>query len=57
MSGAAALNLNWLVLSDEVTGLYAGYFAWLASFGLVGAGLWLRSRFLPAESERDRVIA
>jgi len=54
---AAVLNLCWLVLGDDPSGLYAGYFTWLASFGVVGTGLWLRSRSLPVESASDRVIA
>jgi hypothetical protein len=46
----AALNLSWFVLSDNRWDLYAGYYAWVSSFGLVGAGLWRRAYALPEES-------
>lgn len=58
MTLAVVLNLCWLVLGDDPSGLYAGYFAWLGSFGVVGTGLWLRSRLLPArDAADDRVLA
>jgi hypothetical protein len=42
-----ALNLWWFTYVDRTSELQAGYFAWLASFGLVGTGLLLRARALP----------
>lgn len=53
---ATALNLWWLFAVDQVSDLYAGYYAWLASFELVGTGLLLRARALPEASTSTDVI-
>jgi len=53
---ATALNLWWLVAVDQVSDLYAGYYAWLASFELVGTGLLLRARALPESSTSEDVV-
>jgi hypothetical protein len=47
---AAALDASWLYLTDDVTRevLRLGYFLWVASFALVGAGLVLEGRGVPA---------
>lgn len=48
MTLGAVLNTCWLVLTDDRSGLFVGYYAWLASFGAVASGLWMRARALPA---------
>lgn len=53
---AAALNLCWFVLTDDPSGLFAGYYAWLASFGITAAGLWKRARELPAEDPEEELL-
>ncbi len=58
MLAATVLNLWWLVAVDQVSDLYAGYYAWLASFELVGTGLALRARALPeASASADMIVA
>jgi hypothetical protein len=54
---AMVLNLWWLFEVDHVSDLYAGYYAWLASFGIAGAGLAMRARALPEEGTSKEVIA
>jgi hypothetical protein len=45
---SVVLNLWWVVVwADQPSDLLAGYWAWTASFGVVGAGLALRARALP----------
>jgi hypothetical protein len=57
LSASVAINLCWLVLSDDPSELFVGYYAWLASFGVTGAGLWMRARALPSpETEADAVV-
>ncbi len=56
MTVATVLNLVWLFQVDQGSDLFAGYYAWLSSFGLVGAGLTLRARALPEESTSGDVI-
>ncbi len=58
MTLGVVLNLCWFVLTDDRSDLYMGYYAWLASFGVVGSGLWKRAASLPAETlEADRALA
>ena len=57
MLSATVLNLCWLVIVDTPADLFAGYYTWLASFGLVGAGLALRARALPGEGSSTELIA
>jgi hypothetical protein len=58
MTLGMVLNLCWFVLTDDPSDLYAGYYAWLASFGVVGSGLWKRAHALPQEaSGPDPVVA
>lgn len=47
---AMVLNLWWLFEVDPVSDLSAGYYAWLASFGIAGFGLAMRARALPGGS-------
>jgi len=54
---AMVLNLWWLVAMDQVSDLYAGYWAWIASFELVGTGLLLRARALPEAPTSEDVVA
>jgi hypothetical protein len=54
--GAGVLNLSWLLTTAPLSDLYAGYYAWLASFGITGAALLLHARELPAEG-RSQVVA
>lgn len=56
MIAATIMNLWWLVEVDPVSDLYAGYYAWLSSFGLVGTGLALRARSLPEVSASEDMI-
>ena len=49
VGGAGALNLvYWPIFlvthGDPVSGLQPGYWAWVASFGCMAAGFWLRNR-------------
>jgi len=53
---ATVLNLVWLFDVDQVSELSAGYYAWLASFGFVGAGLLMRARSLPAPSDSSEMV-
>lgn len=53
--GAGVLNLSWLVATGLVSDLYAGYYAWLASFGVTGAALLLHARELPAVTRMEAV--
>jgi hypothetical protein len=58
MLAATVLNLWWLFAVDQASDLYAGYYAWLASFELVGTGLALRARALPeATTSADVIVA
>jgi hypothetical protein len=57
MITAMLLNLCWFFEIDSVSDLLPGYYAWLASFGLVGSGLLLRARALPEESASREIIA
>ena len=41
---------------DSASDLFAGYYAWVASFGLAGAGLALRARDLPEESTGEDLL-
>lgn len=50
MTLGMVLNLCWFVLTGDRSDLYAGYYAWMASFGVVGSGLWVRARSLPDET-------
>lgn len=52
----AVLNGWWFASSEPRGDLLAGYYAWVSSFALAGAGLALRARTLPA-SEPDRLAA
>lgn len=54
---SVALNLWWLVQVDQPGDLLAGYYAWTASFGVVGAGLALRARAMPDAESRDLLVA
>jgi hypothetical protein len=54
--GAGVLNLSWLVTPGLVSDLYAGYYAWLASFGVTGAALLLHARELPVEGQRKAAV-
>lgn len=54
--GAGVLNLSWLVTAGAVSDLYAGYYAWLASFGVAGAALLMRARELPVEGRRRAAV-
>lgn len=54
---AVVLNLWWLVAVDHVSDLYAGYYAWVMSFELVGTGLLLRARALPEASTTEVIVA
>lgn len=56
MLAATALNLVWIFDTDNVSDLSAGYWAWLASFALVGTGLLLRARSLPARSDSGEMV-
>jgi hypothetical protein len=53
MTLGVVVNLCWFVLTDDRSDLFAGYYGWLGSFGVVATGLWMRLRDLP-DSERDR---
>lgn len=55
--GSVVLNLCWLFLVDEPSDLLAGYYAWTASFGVVGTALALRARALPDPQPRDLIAA
>jgi hypothetical protein len=57
MLTATVLNLWWLFEVDHVSELYAGYYAWLASFGITGTALAMRARALPEEGASTEVIA
>jgi hypothetical protein len=52
-----ALNLWWLVEADPATDLLAGYYAWAASFGVVGAGLAARAMDLADRPSRNLIAA
>ena len=55
---SVVLNLWWVVVfADQPSDLLAGYWAWTASFGIVGAGLALRARALPDPGSPDLLAA
>lgn len=54
---SVTLNLWWLVAADPWSDLLTGYYAWTASFGVVGSGLLLRARALPGPAPRDLIAA
>ena len=55
---SVVLNLWWvMVWADQPSDLLAGYWAWTASFGVVGAGLALRARALPDPGSPDLLTA
>jgi hypothetical protein len=56
MMSATILNLCWLFIVDTPADLFAGYYTWLASFGVAGAGLALRARSLPEASTSEDAI-
>lgn len=57
LGAGAVLNLSWLVLSRPVSDLFAGYYAWLASFAVTSVALALRARALPADAAREHALA
>lgn len=56
MLAATVLNLWWLFEVDRVSDLQAGYFAWMASFAVVGTGLAMRARALPDEGTSSEIV-
>jgi hypothetical protein len=56
MIAATVLNLWWLVSTDPVSDLFAGYYTWLGSFGVAGTGLALRARALPEPASATGMI-
>jgi hypothetical protein len=55
---SVVLNLWWAVVwADQPSELLAGYWAWTASFGIVGAGLALRAHALLAPGSPARLTA
>ncbi len=55
---SAVLNLSWFWMVSPPSDLFAGYYVWLASFGVTSVGLALRARALPAEAGgRERALA
>ena len=43
LMGAVLINLTWLVRTQPLSDLYAGYYVWLESFGLAATALAMRA--------------